>query len=171
MRKRKMGFHVINCVTVLIFMSVLHILSIPPYESPTKARVVNITAYNITVAPRVTIHSPVPMSERLKAVRRKRVSLGSFKLTAYCPCEECSGGYGRETSTGVVAREGRTVAVDPDVIPYGTAIRIKGLGVFVAEDCGGKVKGNHIDIYFESHKETEKFGVRYGEVYRMKGGD
>ena len=78
-------------------------------------------------------------------------------LTAYCPCVECSGGYGTNTSTGVLASEGRTVAVDPKVIPYGTKIEIDG-NIYIAEDCGGAVKGNKIDIYFDSHEKTEKFG-------------
>ena len=78
-------------------------------------------------------------------------------LTAYCPCKECSGAYGAHTSTGVLACEGRTVAVDPKVIPYGTEIEIDG-NIYIAEDCGGSVKGNKIDIYFDSHEKTESFG-------------
>lgn len=98
--------------------------------------------------------------------KRMRFSLGKFKVTAYCPCRKCSEGYGNRTATGVRARQGRTVAVDPKVMPYGTRIYIKGMGEFVAEDCGGGVKGKHIDIYFESHQETVKFGVKYKKVER-----
>ena len=79
--------------------------------------------------------------------------------TAYCPCQECSGGYGRQTSTGAIATEGRTIAVDPRVIPYGTEVIIDGK-TYVAEDCGGAIKGNKIDIYFDDHKETEIWGVK-----------
>lgn len=50
------------------------------------------------------------------------------------------------TSTGVIAEEGRTIAVDPTVIPYGTEVMIDG-HVYIAEDCGGAVKGNVIDIF------------------------
>ncbi len=166
MKKQRKRLNLVVCVIVLAFMAVLHILSLPPYEKPARAGAVNIMVYNITVASPITIHSPEPMSDKLKAVKRKKVSLGSFKLTAYCPCEECSEGYGRGTSTGVTATEGRTAAVDPDVVPYGTVIHINGLGDFVAEDCGGGVKGKHIDIYFESHKETVEFGVKYKKVER-----
>ena len=69
------------------------------------------------------------------------------------------------TSTGVVPRQGRTIAVDTKVIPYGSVVHIKGLGEFIAEDCGGAIKGNSIDIYFDVHSDTEKFGVQYREVY------
>lgn len=78
-------------------------------------------------------------------------------LTAYCPCEKCSEGYGRNTATGKTAKANRTAAVDPKVIPYGTKIEIDGK-TYVAEDCGGAVKGYTIDIFFDTHEETERFG-------------
>lgn len=90
-------------------------------------------------------------------------SLGKFKLTAYCPCRECSGGYGRQTSTGHRAKSRHTVAVDPRNIRYGTKLIIDGT-TYTAEDCGGGVKGRHIDIFFNTHSEVERFGKRYREV-------
>lgn len=83
--------------------------------------------------------------------------------TAYCPCEECSEGYGRMTSTGVLAKAGHTIAVDPSVIPYGTEVIIDGI-TYVAEDCGGAVKGNIVDIFFDTHEEVTKFGRRILEA-------
>lgn len=91
-------------------------------------------------------------------------SLGVFMLTAYCPCTECSDGYGNQTAIGGIAVEGRTVAVDPTVIPYGTVLIIND-NEYVAEDCGAWIQGNDIDIYFESHEEADKFGVQYMEVF------
>jgi len=64
------------------------------------------------------------------------------------------------TATGTRPKEGRTVAVDPRVIPYGSKIFIPGYGWRVAEDTGGKIKGNRIDIYFESRKRALQFGVK-----------
>ena len=89
---------------------------------------------------------------------------GTFKTTAYCPCYSCSEGWGRSTSTGATARASHTIAVDPKVIPYGTKVMIDGV-VYTAEDRGGGVKGNHIDIFYDSHSETSQHGVRYKEVY------
>ena len=67
------------------------------------------------------------------------------------------GGY---TSTGTKARYG-TLAVDPRVIPYGTKVYIKELNkVFTAEDCGGGIKGNKIDIYMNSQSACNNWGVR-----------
>ncbi len=95
-------------------------------------------------------------------------SLGTFTLTAYCPCEKCCGKTDGITSTGTIAEQGRTIAVDPDVIPYGTVVIING-NEYIAEDCGGAIKGNEIDIFFDNHEEALEFGVQYAEVF-VKGG-
>lgn len=94
------------------------------------------------------------------------IDLGQFKLTAYCPCYECSEGWGRMTSSGRLAQERHTIATDPGVIPEGTKVEINGI-VYTAEDIGGGVRGNHIDIFFEDHNECLDFGVRYAEVYKV----
>ena len=86
-----------------------------------------------------------------------------FTITAYCPCYECSEGYGRLTATGVKATSGRTIAVDPRKIPYGTKVIIDG-HIYIAEDCGGAIKGNRIDMYFDTHEETLNFGRQTKEV-------
>lgn len=77
--------------------------------------------------------------------------------TAYCPCKQCCGKTDGITATGTIATAGRTIAVDPDVIPYGTEIIING-NTYVAEDCGGAVKGNDVDIFFDTHEEALNFG-------------
>lgn len=87
-----------------------------------------------------------------------------YLLTAYCPCLECSEGYGDMTATGKKAVEGRTIAVDPNIIPYGTELYIDGVGYRTAEDCGSLVKGKHIDVYFDCHSKVDDFGKRYAEV-------
>lgn len=94
----------------------------------------------------------------------KLVSLGTFKLTAYCDCYKCCNKTDGITATGTVATQGRTIAVDPKVIPYGTNVIING-HTYVAEDCGGGIKKNEIDIYFSSHKEALRYGVQYAEVF------
>lgn len=91
--------------------------------------------------------------------------VGNCKLTFYCPCSSCSGGWGNQTATGTIAKQGRTIAVDPDVIPYGSTVYIEGWGYYIAEDCGGSVNGNHIDIYRDSHDVCRKLGVQNAKVY------
>lgn len=82
-----------------------------------------------------------------------------FTITAYCGCEKCCGKTDRITATGTCAVEGVTIAVDPTVISYGSEVDIEGIGTFVAEDCGGAIKGNKIDIYFKRHEDALRFGV------------
>lgn len=101
--------------------------------------------------------------EEIHTLVNDRIFLGSFKLTAYCGCSECSGQWGNGTATGTVAKENWTIAVDPDVIPYGTMVII-GNNIYCAEDCGGAIVGNEIDVYHESHAEAVKFGVQYADV-------
>ena len=94
-------------------------------------------------------------------------SLGTFKLTYYCACEICCDVETGITATGTPVVEGRTIAVDPDVIPYGTQVIING-HVFTAEDCGGAIDGNHIDIYVNDHQTALELGIGQAEVYLVK---
>lgn len=103
---------------------------------------------------------PEPEQPKLK-------SLGTFKLTAYCACSRCCGKCDGITATGTKATAGRTIAVDPSKIPYGTEVIIYG-HTYIAEDCGGAINGNKIDIFFNSHAEALKFGIQYAEVF-VKG--
>ena len=79
--------------------------------------------------------------------------------TAYCGCVKCCGKSDCITATGTRATEGRTIAADPRVIPYGTHVLIDG-HEYIVEDCGGAINGNRIDIYFESHADALQFGVQ-----------
>lgn len=59
---------------------------------------------------------------------------------------------------------GRTIAVDPRVIPLGSKIRLGGR-VYTAEDTGGAIKGKRIDLYVENHEQAMRFGKKLIEVY------
>ena len=96
--------------------------------------------------------------------------LGEFTLTAYCPCMKCCGKWANGiTATGMTATEGRTVAVDPRVIPYGSTVTLYyedgTVHTYTAEDCGGAIKGNRIDVFFDSHEDARAFGVQSAMVY------
>lgn len=70
------------------------------------------------------------------------------------------------TFSGTRATVGRTVAVDPRIIPIGTPVYIEGIGWRIAEDTGGAVKGRHIDILLSSEEAAIRFGVkRHVNVY------
>lgn len=89
----------------------------------------------------------------------------SSTLTAYTAGKESTGkspsnpAYGI-TYSGSKAEEGRTIAVDPSVIPIGTTVYIDGIGLRTAEDTGSAVKGARIDVFMEDRKEAIDFGVK-----------
>ena len=101
------------------------------------------------------------------SVNAKRINMGEFKLTAYCPCCRCSKGYGRSTSSGKKARSKHTIAVDTSVINIGSKVKI-GDNNYTAEDTGSGVNGDHIDIFFDTHEEVEEFGKKYRKVWVVR---
>lgn len=74
------------------------------------------------------------------------------------------------TAIGTLCRVG-AIAVDPKVIPYGTRMYIVTndgqyiYGIAVAEDCGSAIKGNRVDLYFDTTDECHRFGIRDCTVY------
>lgn len=68
------------------------------------------------------------------------------------------------TRSGLRVRPG-IVAVDPKVIPLGTWLYVEGYGEALAADTGGAIKGNRIDLYFESPEDVAKYGKRKVKVY------
>ena len=95
-------------------------------------------------------------------------SLGKFKISAYCPCKKCCGKWaGGNTASGTTPTAGRTIAVDPKVIPLGSKVIIDG-HTYIAEDTGGAIKGNRIDMYFTSHQEALNWGIKYKEISVIK---
>jgi 3D (Asp-Asp-Asp) domain-containing protein len=73
-------------------------------------------------------------------------------------------GCGSYTANGSLLRKG-LVAVDPRVIPLGTRLFITGYGYAVADDTGGAIKGNRIDLAFDSHPEASQFGMQKVTVF------
>lgn len=97
-------------------------------------------------------------------------NLGSFRLSFYCTCEKCCGAYATGlTKSGTTVTEGRTIAVDPKVIPLGSRVYIDGYGVFIAEDVGSAIKENKIDIAVGNHEQALKLGIDEATVYLVAG--
>ena len=106
--------------------------------------------------------------------------IGTFTATAYCPCVKCCGiwsedhpsrgeDYVQKTRAGTIPEEGRTIAADWDVLPKGSEVVING-HPYIVEDTGSAVKGNHVDIFFESHEAACEFGIQQVEVYQEAAG-
>jgi 3D (Asp-Asp-Asp) domain-containing protein len=83
------------------------------------------------------------------------------RATAYGPSA------GKYTATGAKAGRG-SIAVDPRVIPLGTRLYVDGYGHGTANDVGGEIKGNAVDVYFPSDAECRRWGVRTVNVYILE---
>ncbi|WP_126424669.1 3D domain-containing protein [Brevibacillus marinus] len=103
---------------------------------------------------------------------RPRSVLKNVALTAYTPAgggkSPGSPGYGY-TATGAKAVEGKTIAVDPKVIPLGWWVYIEGIGFRRAEDTGSAIKGSKIDVFFENHADAVRFGRKRAKAVYIIG--
>lgn len=97
-------------------------------------------------------------SRGLAAPERYRQVI-TARSTAYAPASSSNITY-----SGTRLRRG-VVAVDPRVIPLGTRMYVEGYGYAIAEDIGGAIKGNKIDVAFLSLDECYQWGVRDVNVY------
>lgn len=95
--------------------------------------------------------------------------LENVTITYYCLCVDCCGKTDGITASGAKAFPHETCAVDPAVIPLGSDVAVDygdgELHHYVANDVGGGVNGNHIDICVSSHEEALQFGRRTATVY------
>jgi 3D (Asp-Asp-Asp) domain-containing protein len=102
--------------------------------------------------------------QSVRGTLRLASSAISMVATAYtASCYGCSG----TTASGRPAGHG-IVAVDPRVIPLGTRMYIPGYGRAVAGDTGGAIRGNRIDLGFNSNAQAFQFGRRPVTVYLIK---
>lgn len=92
----------------------------------------------------------------------RRWQVRTMEATAYCPKGCCGSATGR-TATGRRAEYG-IAAVDPRVIPLGTALYVDRYGFAIAADVGRAIKGNRIDLCFPTHREANRFGRRWVRV-------
>lgn len=103
-------------------------------------------------------------AEAKKEEEPELVSLGVYKISAYCPCVKCCGKTDGITASGVKASPNRTVAVDG--IPFGTRLLIDG-NEYIVEDRVGSGK-RLIDVFFSTHDEALNSGFWYDtEVYEI----
>jgi 3D (Asp-Asp-Asp) domain-containing protein len=105
-------------------------------------------------APPPAHHVPRPTPPKPPA----RTPLGTFMVTCY----DLTG----HTATGDLAGP-ESVAVDPSVIPLGTKIYVPGIGERSADDTGGLIIGDHIDIWEPTYSRCADWGARYVPIYRV----
>lgn len=117
----------------------------------------------------------IPGLERLTLGGESTVTqVFAATLTAYTAGYESTGkteahpAYGI-TFSGTRVQEGRTVAVDPSIVPLGSTLYIEGVGIRKAEDTGKAIRGRKIDVYIEDLHEARSFGVKPNvNVYVLK---
>lgn len=108
---------------------------------------------------KIDIYKPKPIFIIPEPIKKDYIEV-EVEVTAYCPCEICCGEYADgKTVTGKNAYL-PGIAVDKKIIKLGTLIDVPGYGKFEADDIGGAIKGNKIDIRFKSHREALKWGRR-----------
>lgn len=101
------------------------------------------------------------LRERSSAEPGRYSRVLTMTATAYTSQDD---GNGSVTYRGHELRRG-LAAVDPRVIPLGTRLFIKGYGYAIADDIGGAIRGNKIDLAFENRAEALRFGVQKVTVY------
>jgi 3D (Asp-Asp-Asp) domain-containing protein len=119
--------------------------------------------FNTVLTTDVTIE---PEREKVLAKYKNRINpaflpQGKFIINASAytaAADECGKSDGI-TASGLKVREKETLAC-PREFPFGTKIKIEGMGTYVCQDRGGAIKGNHIDIYMETKSEAFAFGRR-----------
>jgi len=95
----------------------------------------------------------------------------TFEASAYTTAANgdkyVSAKWGNKTASGTTPTQGRTIAVDRNLIPLGTKLLVKFPepysyldGTYTAEDTGNGIKGHEVDLFLNSHSECINFGVR-----------
>jgi 3D (Asp-Asp-Asp) domain-containing protein len=116
------------------------------------------------------VYMPTPKNvsssenETIEYSERYTMRATAYTLDPLCVGIYYYGKYHGLTASGMKARVG-VVAVDPKVIPLGTELYITGYGYAIAGDTGGAIKGNKIDLFFDTLAECYQYGARQVEVY------
>ena len=151
-------------------------------SSATSTTTTTLQTKKTTTSTTTTTTQPTTVETSSKIVTTTQSKLiGRFKITVYCACSKCCGKYAYnrpvDANGNVIVKgaSGRvlipyySIATDPRVIPSGTEVVINGK-VYRADDKGGAVKGNVIDIYAGlNHDEAMQFAYamesQYDNVY------
>lgn len=124
--------------------------------------------YDISIEPiEEAVSQPkVEKSAKQASKTQKEPEGKTISVTATAYTAECAGCSG-VTYTGVNLnndRNAKVIAVDPSVIPLGTKVYVEGYGYATAEDIGGAIKGNRIDLHVPTKKEAYSWGRRTVDV-------
>ena len=170
--RRTMAFLSAACMAILAGMMILAVLaapaagadlpdagSLPGDDVPALVRCA-MTSEEVEAAENEMIQA---------ALLTRGTRLDNVTVTHYDCCVECCGKDDGITASGVRATPGVTVAVDPDVIPLGSDVLVDygdgEIHYYRADDVGGSIKGNRIDLCVESHEKADELGIRQATVW------
>ncbi|MCL2082341.1 MAG: 3D domain-containing protein [Oscillospiraceae bacterium] len=118
--------------------------------------------------------TPAPGQPEKEDLAKKAPRLKDLKyskvIEVTCSAYTTEGKSRKLNASGKIARKG-TIAVDPRVVPLGSRVYVKSsngtwiYGTAVAEDTGGAIKGNKIDLFFNTRAECIRFGIRKAHMY------
>lgn len=167
-RKRDKLLSFLDTLALILFILAVLCFACATLRSETEAQAREIEP----VEPQIVeaVYDPawdIPATEEAECTD---VYLGEYTLTAYCACAKCCGQWSNGyTATGTLATEGRTIAVDPDVVPYGSKVLLiwpdGTQHEYIAEDCGSGINGNRIDVFIADHEAARVFGVQHAAAY------
>lgn len=158
------------CMTVTLTLAAENIISVKGLEDGSKAE----STYNLEDLSGGGIESrTIEFSTIIYPSLNQSTFLGEYSVFCHCACETCTGrrnGEGEITEVGSIATEGITVAVDPEIIPYGTKLYIEGLGTFIAQDYLPNTTGHTISVYIGGyeHLRARSMGIKVLQVYEVK---
>jgi 3D (Asp-Asp-Asp) domain-containing protein len=130
--------------------------------SPQRRRTVSPRSTDVRMTAGVVVPSTRSSPQKHRG-RHSTIRLGAFSVRAYTHYHS-PGATPNKTATGTDPVAGRTVAVDPRVIPLGSKIHIEGVGERIAEDTGGRIRGKRLDLFLPSVEACRQFGVQMQEV-------
>ena len=164
---RRMTYAVLVTAIIVEIIAILVIHANAACAGP-RVPPVGVTAAETASAP---VEEPEEAeNERIEAALLARAhAIEDETVTHYDCCVECCGKDDGITASGVRSTPGVTVAVDPNVIPLGSDVLVDygdgEIHYYRADDTGGSVKGNHIDLCVATHEEALQLGRRTATVY------
>ena len=162
----------IFAITLLATALIVVLTSNTPALKQASASPEKIISYHPSPCDDAPIVTPAP--ERvvplvITASPKKVVRIETMRVTAYCPCKICCG----RKACGIAADGTRVkgkmlIAADWGVVAKGTMLNVPGYGTAKVRDTGSAIKGNRLDVYFDSHEVAKKWGVKYLQVEVLK---
>lgn len=167
--KRTLAFIAAACMILMALLAFLAAFTVPASADTGKREKALTEAYNAKQVEVLEAQEDYENEKIEKALLEQANRIDDVTVTHYCICDICCGKSDGITASGVMATPGVTVAVDPDIIPLGSDVLVDygdgEIHYMRADDVGGAIKGNHIDLCVSSHQEAIEQGIKTATVW------